>query len=161
MEEISELFEAATRVVGALNRIPDMDGLGADDASRTVVVLEWLADKLKSRTALLKGELASLSKTPVGSDYGERGSRLLETNTCRVVVQNRVGTHPSEKDLKELMRDRNIPLAEAFDEKKAQVLNPSKLDRLISIGKLTQKEVDGLKSKSTVVAVSKKKAQNE
>lgn len=83
----------------------------------------------------------------------EKGHRALEVGQEKLTRERKLSAGPNEDKLKLLMETKSIALLEAFDEVKAVVLNPSKLEYLVQVGKLKADEVEALRDESFALSV--------
>ena len=110
-------------------------------------ILKGIAEATTLRLNELRETLMSVAKAK-GEVTGEEGTRkyLVEGNS--VCVEFRGGGEcVNEEKMRTLLKAKNIEVTEVFDEHtiKAVVFNPSKLDYLVQIGKISTEELKTIK----------------
>lgn len=83
----------------------------------------------------------------------EKGHRMLEVGQEKLTRERKLSAGPNEDKLKLLLETKKIDMAEVFDEVKQVVLNPSKLEYLVQVGKLKAEEVEALRDESFALKV--------
>ena len=94
-----------------------------------------------------------LAQAKALGDEGEKGSFTLRVGNETVVAEFRQNKDLDTEALRALMSTHNVPVLDVFDEVKSLVLNPSKLEYVIDIGKLDKKQVEGLRKASFALKV--------
>ena len=95
-----------------------------------------------------------LEATAVHGRPTKNGGHRLETSGIKVMRSIRQDRHPNEQAFKQLLLEKGIELDEAYDRITKLVLNPSKIDSLVSLGKLAKGDVEELKGSSEALRVS-------
>lgn len=151
MFEFKKVIEAAIRVLKTKTlfeavpngTLPEGDGMSFQEKVSIWKALDQLEDAIKGRKeALRQSLLAWAAKHGAPTD---KGGQVYTDETFTVTREKRGGKMPEDKPFRELLKKKEIPLTEAFDEVKALVYSPSKVKYLIDTGKLTEAEVEGLK----------------
>lgn len=115
-------------------------------------ILDKLEDLTKGRTAAARQALFDLADQ-IG-EVVEKGHRTFEVECGRVTKERRMSKAPSEDHVRSLLAKYNIPVTECFSEQKTMVLDQSKLDFLVSSGRLKAEEVDQGKKETFALKVS-------
>lgn len=124
------------------------------EIAATYAILSFLEKVIDKRKKALKPLLQEAAKTGRQTD---NGGHNLDLGDANIVNTRRVSSAPEEGPLRALLETRGIELAEAYDEVKTLVLNPSKLSFLIDVGKLDRKEVESLREESFALSVAPSK----
>lgn len=107
------------------------------EIAATYAILSFLEKVIDKRKKALKPLLQEAAKTGRQTD---NGGHNLDLGDANIVNTRRVSSAPEEGPLRALLETRGIELAEAYDEVKTLVLNPSKLSFLSSTsGNWTEK----------------------
>lgn len=103
-------------------------------------ILKKVATAVESRLKEVRDPLMSVAESTGSST--ENGHKELDVDGSRVVCEHRKSKLPSDEGVRQLLKEANIPLLEAFDEVKTLQLNASKLDFLVQTGKLTKEQLE-------------------
>ncbi len=121
------------------------------DAVISYAAINHLEKVIGKRKEALRPHLLSQAETH--GQATEKGHKVLPVGMEKVIRERKLASSPDEEKLKLLLETHNIPILEAFDEAKVVVLNPSKLQYLVSIGKLKADEVEALREESFALKV--------
>lgn len=122
-----------------------IDALDNEELVTAYAMLDFVGKKIEKRTETIKAKLKEEAESK-GEVY-EKGKKMRVEGSV-VTREERVSKSPDEAKLRALLEAKGIPIEEAFTEQKAMLLDASKVEFLISTGKLTQQEVDDLKGKT-------------
>jgi hypothetical protein len=121
------------------------------DVVVSYAAINHLEKVIGKRKEVLKPHLISQAETH--GTPTEKGHRVLEVGQEKVIRERKLSSEPDEDKLKALLETKGISILEAFDEVKAVVLNASKLQYLVQIGKLKAEEVEALRDESFALKV--------
>ena len=122
------------------------------DVVVSYAALNHVSKVIEKRKDALKPHLLSQAETH--GTLTDKGHRVLEVGPEKVTRERKLTSEPDEDKLKLLLETKGIDLMEAFDEVKAVVLNASKLEYLVQIGKLKAEEVEALRGESFALRVT-------
>lgn len=135
--------------------VPDMGdtkhALSFDEAVSLWKVADRLLDAIKSRKEDLREYLLDYAM-----EHGEstdKGGHVFQDERFRVVRERRISKAPDEKAFRTLLKEREIPLTEAFDETRTLVYSPSKVQFLVDTGKIEEGELHALRKVSFALKV--------
>lgn len=94
----------------------------------------------QARTFLLELTEDSGEKV-IDEETGNESFQMTLSDDCKVVHQVRHAKAPNDDKIRDLLEKKKISKHLVFDEIKVFALNPSKLENLVSVGKLTKEEV--------------------
>ena len=121
-----------------------VDTLSLADKVSAHVVLAALCEASKARLEALKGDLTIYTMAK-GQEEGDKGTVALTVENSKVSIESRRPTSPECDGLLELLHAKGLTADDATDVVKTLKVNPSKVAYLVSIGKITQDEVDSLR----------------
>jgi hypothetical protein len=107
------------------------------------ILLKRVNDAVDTRLKLLRDPLLTVAIAK-GEVISEKGTKKYVVDGSAITVEYRRSSVPDENKVKELLQTKNVPITEVFDEVKTLVFNPSKLDFLVQVGKVTKAEVEAL-----------------
>ena len=139
----SEMIKLASVSAESILSAP-VDTLSLSDKVSAHVVLAALCEASKARLEALKGDL-TIYTIAKGEEEGDKGTIALTVDNSKVSIESRRPTSPECDGLLELLTAKGLSMDEATDEVKARKVNPSKVAYLVSIGKVTQEEIDALR----------------
>lgn len=113
--------------------------------------INFLEKVIEKRKAELKPHLLSQAQTH--GQVTEKGHSVLELEDAKVTRERKLSAGPDEDKLKRLLETYGLSLIDCFDEVKKVVLNPSKLQYLVDVGKLKGAEVEALRTESFALRV--------
>jgi hypothetical protein len=113
--------------------------------------INFLEKVIEKRKAELKPHLLSQAETH--GELTEKGHSVLELEDAKVTRERKLSAGPDEEKLKALLSTHGLSISDCFDEIKRVVLNPSKLEYLIQVGKLNGVEVEALRRESFALRV--------
>lgn len=116
------------------------------------VILKKMEDALDSRLKELKAPLMAVAEAQGHQDEGST-TKKLQVDGSTITVEHRKSKTPDPEGLKALLASKQVAVSEAFDEVKSLQLNPSKVEYLVQIGKLTRDEVAALCAESTALRI--------
>jgi len=129
--------------VGQLLAAPSAE-MSVQAKARAFFLLNWLGGKIEKRREGLRIDLLKdIQKVGVLNEDGDFTASF--DDDLSLIRQTRTAKTPDSDAIRELLLAKGIEVHEAFDEVKSLVLNPSKLDHLISLGHFKQEEVDALR----------------
>jgi hypothetical protein len=134
----------ATRDQVLFGPIKDLEAV---DALQAWAFLDFVEKQIKDRKAEVRGVL--MESAEEDGRTNQKGSFVLKTGMGKVIREKRQAKAHDEKALLKLLKDKNIPVLEGFDEVKSLKANPSKVEHLVSIGKLSREDADGCKKAAT------------
>jgi hypothetical protein len=149
---VASALEILAPLLGSPLFHADIEAEGAVSLTQDYAVLDAVEKLCKARKAVLKPAVES-AVSAVGK-VSKTGSATYEAGLATATRQRKVSKTPNDARLRELLAAKDIPLEEVYDTIKSFTLNPSKLDSLISLGRLTQQEVDALKGESFALRVT-------
>lgn len=133
-----------------------VEKMSVEDRLSSYAVIQWMQDKLAKRREILNGRIKEDVKQ-VGTTT-EKGHMRFEHNHTVATVEKRVGKMPDENGLNLLLAKAGISEDEVYDEVKVSQLNPSKVEKLIELGKLKKDEVEALKKTTYALTVDPSEA---
>lgn len=129
--------------VGQLLAAPSAE-VSVQEKARAFFLLNWLGGKIEKRREVLRADLMKdIQKVGVANEDGDFVATF--EDDLSLLRQARTAKTPDAEPIRVLLIAKGIEVTEAFDEVKSLVLNPSKLDHLISLGHFKQEEVDALR----------------
>lgn len=143
-EEIEEWVDAELHPLlagGAMTKpLRDMTD---DEVIQAWTMLRFASSKIGDRLNEIR-EVLLEDAAEFGSDTDKGGQRLY-IGRHLILREKRVSKLPRQKDFKELLEKANLKNSEAFTKKTTTVLDASKIQNLINLGKLSEEDVEGLK----------------
>jgi len=131
-----------------------------DDSLEDVVsawqVLDAVQKACVGRLAQLRERLMEEAEA-AGTHTKQKGHRLFLEDGVTVTRERREDRLPGDEPLRELLQKKGIALRDAYSRKMQWVIDPSKLDQLIELGKLKKKEVENLKGVNFAMKVVRSK----
>ena len=126
----------------------DVMTLDAESANVEAVVQAWVL--LKYTQDRLEGRLKSLRKVLLAraEEFGkdtEKGGSKLSVDGTLVLREKRQAALPEEKGLRSLLEEHGIKPADAFSKVTKVVMDASKVQNLVDLGKLPAAKVTDLK----------------
>jgi hypothetical protein len=107
------------------------------------VLLKKLEAAIGGRIKVLRDALMTVGEAKGSREEGSTTDKLVVDGST-IAVEHRKSKTPNEEQLKTLLAAREIDIMTVFDEVKTIQFNPSKLDYLISIGKIKAEEIDAM-----------------
>jgi hypothetical protein len=107
------------------------------------VLYKHVSDSIEKRMKAFREVL--LAKAEQYGKPTDKGGQVLSVQATKVLREKRVSAAPPEKGVRELLEKHELPIDEAFSTVKKVVLDPSKLQVLMDLGKLPSDEVEALK----------------
>lgn len=105
-------------------------------------ILNFMKGVIETRMEIIKGWL--FDATQDGGDKDAKGTYKIVVEGSNVFRQRRVAKSPDEKKLQTLLKSKGLKTSDAFTEVKSWELDPSKVEKLVKSGKMTQEEIDKL-----------------
>jgi hypothetical protein len=124
----------------------DPKEISTSNAVLSYAILNFLDKRVEERKKVLKAVLMPLAETR--GIENDKGHRELEVGQEKIIRERKQSAGPNEDKLKTLLATKGIDMSEVYDEVKTVVLNPSKLEFLVSVGKLDKEEVEALRDES-------------
>ena len=118
------------------------------------VLLKYTKERIESRLAQLRQELLNRVEA-IGTPTDKGGSKF-HTRKGIVLREKRVNNLPDEKSIRKILSKHNIPIDQAFSTVSKVVLDASKIQNLINLGKVPESEIEA--SKKVVWALRVKEA---
>lgn len=106
------------------------------------VILDNIAKVIGDRKKVLRLHL--LGRAEKFGRPTERGGQMVKVDTSKVLREKRISKTLKADDVRELLETRNIPFDDGFSKVTTVVVDPSKLETLVNLGKLPQAEVEAL-----------------
>lgn len=125
--------------------------LSMEEIAEIVALTRSLKKAVENREPSLRAAL--LKEAERVGVKNEKGGYTAFVGGMEVRKSVRQAVEPDEDGLLALLKEKNIPTGEAFDEVKNLQLNPTKVEFLVQTGKLTQAEVDKLRKTSDALSV--------
>lgn len=105
-------------------------------------VLDAIKDQVEIKLKALRERLMEEAEQ-TGSMTEKKGYEL-DIDDATVIKERREAKLPDEEGLKMLLEERNLKVSDGFTEKTVWVIDPSKLNSLVELGKLKQDDIDEL-----------------
>ena len=138
----------------------DVGASSAEALTQDYAILDTIGKLCEKRKKSLKPVILKVTET-VGTP-NKNGGHILEVNGATAKRVPKQSKTPEDAPLRHLLESKKIDLNDAYDVIKTFTLNPSKLESLVSLGHLLQKDIDKLKKKSVSLSVViDKKAKTE
>ena len=132
-----------------------VEDMSHEERATSYAVLNYLCKKLEARKDELREHL--LGEARNNGEVGKTGTTKLDFGDTTVQAVRIAAKEPPFAALHDLLGRRGVSLGEAYDRVETWVFNPSKLSRLISLGFITQDEVDEICSDSYNLRVTPSK----
>lgn len=129
----------------------DIEKMSFVERNITYSLVQWMQDRLEKRRELLR--LRLLEDVAQVGTANEKGSKEFTHTHGTIRAEKRVAKLPEDAKFKTLLAVAGIPESSVYDEVKTKVLNPSKVQALIEVGKLKESDVDALKKVSYALFV--------
>lgn len=145
LDKIIEAAEMVMRLDQLQNTVPACPD-GEEPAERILssfIVLKALQKKIEDRLEAFKPYLHEAAEN-LGKDT-EKGGQLWEIGGNSLLREKRVDTEPDNDLLRALLKERGIEVTDCFDTKQELILNQSKLQLKIDLGKVAAEDVEKLK----------------
>jgi hypothetical protein len=127
----------------------EIEGLSLEELTLRRAAMSELEKKVKALQESLRG--AILEKT--GYKAGQLDDITKETNVGNITLKVAIDKYPDSEKLQSMLIEKNIPVLSGMEEIKTLEPSISKLNFLISTGKLTETDVDSLKGSKVQVRV--------
>ncbi len=121
----------------------DPKELEIEEMVQAWAILAYVAGTVEARQKELRIRL--LAEAEEFGRMTEKGGQRLLVESTLVQREKRVAKLPNESAFKELMNTANIGLEQAFSKATKTVLDPSKVENLVNLGKLKTADVERLK----------------
>lgn len=144
--------EARPLLIGRAMTMP-VEDLSVSEALEAWQMLELLKEAMEERLKALRNILLCAAERD--GALTEKGGQQLEMNGAKIERQRRQTTEPEQKEMLSLLAQRKIEALDVYDEVKALVYNPSKVQYLIDTGKLSDNELLTLKRISYALRIYK------
>lgn len=122
-------------------------------------IIQFMQDKLAKRRELLNGRIKDDVKQ-VGKP-SEKGHLRFELNGTVATVEKRQSKMPVEADLLALLERNGIDPSQVYDKVVTEQINPSKVDALVSVGKLKQEDVEACRKATFALTVDPSETINQ
>lgn len=130
----------------------------ADPAEQSIETLieMWAAlyyskDRIEKRLKALRTEL--LERAEVDGEPTDRGGNKLSVDGSLVLRERRVASLPDEKVIRTLLEQHDLKPADGFSKVTKVVLDASKIENLVALGKLPEKKVEAAKKTTYALRV--------
>lgn len=155
MFEFAKIIDAAIKMLRSKvlfeGKVPENEGLSFQEKVSLWKVCDRLEDAIKGRKESLR--IALLEWAEKNGHPTDKGGSVYTDETFTITREKREGKMPEDKPFRALLKEKGIPLTEAYDEVKELTYSPSKVKYLIDTGKLTEVEVNNLKKVSFALKV--------
>jgi len=121
----------------------DAETANVESVVQAWVLLKYTQDRIEARLKGLRNVL--LDRAEEFGKSTEKGGNKLSVDGTVVLREKRVAALPEEKGLRALLEDRGIKPTEAFSKVTKVVLDASKVQALVDLGKLPEDKVQALK----------------
>jgi hypothetical protein len=136
----------------------DVNNLLPEDLCTAYGILNRLEKVIEDRKKLIKPPLLAMVKhsgEAVAKDGQKTGSFKMDFDGHKLQAQRRVASRePDREKLMALLAKREIDVTDVYDEVKVLEYNPSKVDYLVELGKLSKEEVEVLKGERFALVFS-------
>ncbi len=143
MKTLAKLVESEVRPLsGGEVMHAEIEALSVEQRIEAYAVIQWMEKRLAERKKILNTRM----KTDVESVglLTEKGHRRFEHHGSVCTVEKRVAKIPDENELNMLVAMKSLDEKQVYDQQILKVANPSKINALVAVGKLTQEEADKL-----------------
>lgn len=123
--------------------LESVETLGFEGVVNSFVLLQQLADLVDKRKEQLRKWL--LPYIEQNGKPTDKGGQIIFMHNTKVQREQRKSKVPDEAGLRALLEKHEIPLDKAFSKITNVVLDPSKVDVLVKLGTLPEKDVEALK----------------
>ena len=149
---LAETMPAVVPVTaGALMHAP-VSELSTDSVVNTWLMLTLIESMTEERKKELRARL--LDEATKHGSKTEQGGYKMDLPNAAVIHERREEKQINADKMAELLQSKGLPTEAAMDEVVSLVVNLSKVQYLIQIGKLTQAEVDNLKAVTSALRVT-------
>jgi hypothetical protein len=121
----------------------DLKDLTDEEIVRAWVLLRHAGDAITARLEAIRERLLKEAEE-FGKETDKGGQRVYIDN-CLVLREKRVAKLPTKPKFMELMEKANLNMDQAFSKVTQTVLDPSKIENLVNLGKLSRQDVEDLK----------------
>jgi hypothetical protein len=124
-----------------------LDSLSLPEKVQAHVLLSAVESVAKERKDAIRDVLLKEAKD--GGDKNDKGHYKVVVEGSTVSNERRVGKEPNPEKLKALLAAKGIPEKTVFSTRTVveSFIDPSKLDALVSTGKLSKEEIEGTEEK--------------
>ena len=144
MKTTSNLVESEVRPLSSGEVLhADIDKMSMAERITSISIVKWMIAKLTDRSKSLNERLKEDTRQ-VGSTNEKGHVRFSHPHAGVCTVERRMSKSADEDELKTLLLTNNIPPDSVYDVKPVQVLNTSKLNQLVELGKLKAADVEKL-----------------
>lgn len=144
MKTTSNLVESEVRPLSSGEVLhADIDKMSMAERITSISIVKWMIAKLTDRSKSLNERLKEDTRQ-VGAANEKGHVRFSHPQAGVCTVERRVSKTADEDELKTLLLTNNIAPDSVYDVKPVQVLNTSKLNQLVELGKLKAADVEKL-----------------
>ncbi len=129
-----------------------VEKLSLGERVEAFAILQWMEKKLEERKAALRERLLADAEQ-VGKP-NEKGGFKISHEGCAVTKEARTSKSPNDGELRALLTEASIGAEQVFDKVMVEQFNPSKLEQLVSLGKLDAEAVKALYKVTYALKVS-------
>ncbi len=137
----------------------ELDSLGADELADAYSRLDREEKAIAKRKSELRERL--LAQAGASQERTARGDARLDAGNYEIVAEKRRSKAPDAGALLALVRGRGIDVLDAFNEQKTLEANPSKIEYLVSVGRLRKEELEPLYTETTALRVRRARRARE
>jgi hypothetical protein len=144
MKTTSSLVESEVRPLSSGEVLhADIDKMSMAERITSIAIVKWMIAKLTDRSKSLNERLKEDTRQ-VGSANEKGHVRFSHPQAGVCTVEKRVSKTADEDELKTLLLMNKLDPSSVYDVKPVQVLNTSKLNQLVELGKLKKTDVEKL-----------------
>jgi hypothetical protein len=126
--------------------------LSLEELVKAYAILDQLLKRLETRKDALRAKL--LQEIEVHGTQNDKGGFKLRVEDVVCLKEKREGKVPEREPLLALLQAESIAMDSVFDAVTIYEINPSKIEHLVSIGKLQQDKLDALKKVTWALKVT-------
>jgi len=135
---IAEKYIRPIMTSGLMVRDPaDMD---VDELAHVYLAVKYLKERSENRMKAIRKILLKKAES-FGTDT-EHGGKMLTVSNTKVFRERRQSPMPEEDAIRTLMEERGLKVSDVFSKTTVVVLDPSKLQEMVDLGKLPKDKVE-------------------
>lgn len=133
------------------------DSLAPGEAVEAYAVVKWLADTTEKRREELRKRVLSDPKIIEHGKKTDSGGTVTSVRGNKVQRRRQVARFGNLSRIRQLLHAKGLEEKEVFDtvvvREEKQVVNPSKIERLVSLGQFTDEEIDSMHQEKWILVV--------
>lgn len=118
----------------------DVDSWDVEQSTEAWIALDYLNHEIDARRKALRVRL--MGKAEKFGRQTDKGGQMINIGGALVVRERRVSPSPDAKLIQKVLDDQELDYREVFSKKTEQVIDPSKIQHLVEIGRLDRAQVD-------------------